>query len=400
MCGDDSINDRMCENASMNEKKSEKQNARKSDDAVEKKPVEHPENRVFVNVTHLQPGAILRGKTFTDAGEPLYEEYHAFSESEIAKLQERKIEKIYYVPVTGNVSVRAVKEGYDFMVKLLNVLRSGKNIDVAHLKKVVNIIMDDIYPQDVGLLTLLTLKEYNEYAYVHSVNVGIISMLLAKKTGMKENEVREVGMGAFLHDVGKINIPSEMIWKMDGSTEEEKKVIREHPIFGHSILKSSGGVPEGALEIVLRHHEHFNGSGYPSGVDDKSLSPGVRVVSICNHYDFQITAGEGKAPVMPREALFRIQKLAGTVFNPIIVHSFLREMTRHVMDGPMYPVGSVVLLTSKEIAVVREIRKESDFQPLVDIISDIHGRKLQRPIRVDLRNDETRKIQQIVSQAK
>lgn len=365
--------------------------------APEEKPAEKPENRVFVNVNHLQPGAILRGKTYTDAGEPLYEEYHAFSENEIAKLKERKIEKIYYVPVTGNVSARAVKEGYDFVVKLLNVLRSGKNIDVSHLKTVVNLIMDDIYPQDVGLLTLLTLKEYNEYAYVHSVNVGIVSMLLAKKIGMKENDVREIGMGAFLHDVGKINTPAEIVWKLDGDTEEEKKIVREHPLFGHSILKSAGGVPEGALEIVLKHHEHFNGSGYPSGIDDKSLSSGVRVVSICNHYDFLITAGEKKAPITPREALFRIQKLAGTVFNPIIVNSFLREMTRHVMDGPMYPVGSVVLLSTREIAIVREIRKESDLQPLVDIISDSKGRKLQRAIRVDLRNDETRKILQIVN---
>lgn len=384
----------------MNDKESEKQKVQKHEEAAEKKTVEHSDNRVFVNVTHLQPGAILRGKTFTDTGEALYEEYHAFTESEIAKLKERKIEKIYYVPVTGNISARAVKEGYDFMIKLLNTLRSGKNIDVAHLKNVVNVIMDDIYPQDVGLLTLLNLKEHNEYAYIHSVNVGIISMLLAKKMGMKENEIREVGMGAFLHDVGKINMPPEIIWKLDGDNESEKKVIREHPVFGYSLLKSSGGVPEGVLEIVRNHHEHFNGSGYPSGIDDKSLSPGVRVVSICNHYDFHITAAEGKAPVTPREALFRIQKLAGTVFNPMIVHSFLREMTRHVMEGPMCPVGSVVLLSTKEIAVVREIRRESDLQPLVDIISDIHGRKLQRPIRVDLRNDETRKIQQVVNLSK
>ncbi len=358
---------------------------------------EQRENRIFVNVSHLQPGAILRGKTYTEAGEPLYEEYHAFTENEIAKLKERKLEKIYYIPVTGDVSEKTVKEGYDFMVKLLNLLRNGKNIDVAHLKKVVDIIMDDIYPQDVGLLSLLTLKEHNEYAYVHSVNVGIISMLLAKKMGLKENELREVGMGAFLHDVGKINMPAEMIWKMDGETEEEKKVIREHPMFGHSILKKTEGIPEGVLDIVLKHHEHYNGTGYPSGIDDKGINPQVRVVSICNYYDNQITAAEGKAPVTPREALLRIQKLAGTVFNPLIVHSFLREMTRHVMDGPVYPVGSVVLLSTKEFAVVREIRKESDLQPLVDIISDIHGRKLQRPIRVDLRNDETRKVHQIVS---
>ncbi len=86
--------------------------------------------------------------------------------------------------------------------------------------------------------------------------------------------------------------------------------------------------------------------------------------------------------------------------QPLPVHSFLRELTGRVMDGPIYPVGSVVLLTTKEFAVVREIRTESDFQPLVEIISNIYGRRLQRPIRVDLRINETRKIQKVASMPK
>ena len=353
-------------------------------------------NRIFVHVSHLNPGAILRGKTFLESGEALHAEYHVFTDTDIAALREQGTQRIYYIPVERTVSEEAKKQGITFMAKLLEALKSGGTVDTGHLGKVVDMIMEDIYPQEVGLVNLLNLKNYDEYAYVHSINVGILSMMLAKKIGMKEESVRDTGLGAFLHDVGKINTPGDIVWKMDGDTEHERKIIREHPHFGYSILKNSGNVPESAMNVVLKHHEHFDGSGYPAGLEDSEVDGGVKVVSICNNYDYYVTAVEGKAPLTPRDAMLRINRLAGTIFNPVLVNSFVREMTRHVMEKPLYPVGSVILLDTREIAVVLEIRKDSDMRPLVNIITDKNGKKLARPIRVDLRNDEKRQISQII----
>jgi len=352
-------------------------------------------HRVFVNVSHLNPGAILRGKTYAESGEPLHEEHHVFTEADIASLKSRGLSRIYYIPIDGDVSKKALAESRDFMSRLMASLKSGKNIDLNQLKSVIAMVMDDIYPRDVGLLTLLTLKSHDEYAYVHSVNVGILAMMLAKKAGMKENDVRDVGLGAFLHDVGKVNTPGDIVWKMDGDTDYEKTIIREHPVFGYSMLKTAG-VPEAALNVVLKHHEHFNGSGYPSGLEDPAMEPHVKVVSICNHYDFYVTAINGKKPLTPREAMLRLNGLANTVFNPMMVNAFVREMTRHVLEKPLYPAGSVVLLDTKEIAVVLEVRKDSDIAPLVNIISDMQGRKLARPIKVDLLNDKNRAIARVI----
>jgi len=352
--------------------------------------------KVYVKISHLKPGSILKGQTFTDEGKKLFPAYHVFNDEDIQTLVSRGLEKIYYIPVQETIAERSKQEGLAFMTKLMDSVKSGRGVDIGHARQVVDLMISDIYSGEIGMVNLLGLKDYSEYAYVHSINVSILSMVFARKMGLEEKDVREVGLGGMLHDVGKINTPADILWKIDGDSDYERTIIHEHPMFGYKILESSGNVPESVLKIVVGHHECYDGSGYPGKLTDKNIDRNVKIVSLCNYYDYLVEKAEGKESVSPREAVMKIMQMSGKEFNPMFINDFVTDLSFLLLENPLYPPGSMVLLDTREIALVMEVKKYSDLKPLVKILSGSDGKKMARPIVVDLKNDNKRHIERIV----
>lgn len=354
------------------------------------------ENKVYVTVSHLKPGSILKGKTFTEEGDTLFPAYHVFNEDNIRGLTERGLDKIYYIPVQETIADRTKQEGLAFMTGLLESVKSGRGVDIGHAHKVVDLMVSDIYSGEIGMVNLLELRDYSEYAYVHSINVSILSMVFARKMGLGEKDVREIGLGGMLHDVGKINTPADMLWKIEGDSDYERTIIHEHPMFGYKILESSKNVPESVLKIVVGHHECYDGSGYPGKLTDKNIDRNVKIVSLCNYYDFLVENAEGKASVSPRDAVMKIMQMSGKGFNPMFINDFITDLSFLLLENPLYPPGSMVLLDTREIALVMEVNKFSDLRPLVKILAGSDGKKMARPIVVDLKKDNKRNVERLI----
>ena len=354
------------------------------------------EEKVKIKISHLKAGTILKGSVYSQGGDFLFEEYHVFNEDDITKLKESGDENIFYTPAVDSISEHARRQSLSFMEKFLNSVKTGKKANVKEASQIVDLLISDVYSHESGFLTLLELKNYDEYVYVHSVNVGILSIMLAKKMAITEQEAKIIGLGAFLHDVGKINTPSSVIWKIKGDNEEEEKVIHEHPTFGYRVMESSGGVQDEVLNIIIGHHENFDGSGFPGGLKDKSLDKTVKIVSICNYYSSLTEKAEGKTPLCPREAVLQIHSMSGRMFNPMIVKAFINELSYLLLDQPLYPPGSLVLLSTKEIALVETVNRYSDVNPIVRIMSGSNGKRLRRFITVNLKNDLSRIIVKIL----
>ncbi|MDY6967533.1 MAG: HD domain-containing protein [Spirochaetota bacterium] len=348
--------------------------------------------KVPLKVSHLKPGSIIKGKIFSEDGKFLFEEYHIFNEEELDKLKEDKIENIYYTPITDLVSSTTQNQSLKFMEQFINGIKSGKNANIDDAKKVVDLLVTDVFSQETGIINLIELKNYDDYLYVHSVNVGILSIMLGKKLAFNDLDIRTLGLGSFIHDAGKINTPAELLWKVHGKDDYEQTILSEHPMFGYKILGSSGEIVEDVLNIVVGHHENFDGSGYPARLADKSIGKLVKIVSICNYYDYLVEKTESKESLTPREAVLKISSLSGTMFNPIFVNAFINELSYLLLDEPLYPPGSLVILDTKEIAKIEEVKRYSDLKPLINIMSNHKGKKLQRPILVNLKNDHTRHI--------
>ena len=336
-----------------------------------------------IKIEHIKPGTIMKGKLFSEDNKLLFEEYHVFNENDLNQLNEKGIKEVYFIPAIDTISNDTKKQSLQFMEQFLQIIKSGKAANISDSKQVINLMISDVYDKEVGLITLLELKDYSDYAYVHSVNVGILTMIFAKKLGLSSTDARSIGLGSFLHDVGKINTPDEMIWKVVGDNDYEKTTIQEHPMFGYRILESTGEVPDDVLDIVIGHHEHADGSGYPAGLKSKSLDKFVNIVAICNYYDYLIEKVDGKESLSPREAVLNIYELSGKFFNPFFVKPFVNELSYLLLNNPLYPIESLILLNTREIAIVDEIARYSDMKPVVRIISNHKGQKLKRFIPVN-----------------
>ncbi|MDY6935367.1 MAG: HD domain-containing protein [Spirochaetota bacterium] len=387
----------------LNNQDSEKVESEKSSQAGEEKGEntesnadEKKDERIELKVSHLKPGMIIKGKIYTESGQFLFEEYHVLNEEDLEQLNEKKIEKIYYIPVTDIISDNTKRESIEFMMQFVKSVKTGKTANINDAHKVVDLLINDVYSKEVGLINLIELKNYDEYTYVHSINVGILAIILAKKLGLNENDTKKIGLGAFVHDIGKINTPLELIWKIDSDDDYENTTIHEHPMFGYKILESASGVTEDILNIVVGHHENFDGSGYPGGLQDKAIHKFVKIISICNYYDYLIEKLDGKESLTPREAVLEIWDLSGKSFNPFIVKAFVNDLSYLLLNKPIYPIGSVVLLNTKEVAIIESVMRYSDIKPLVRILSGNDGKKLARPISVNLKNDPTRYIKKIM----
>ena len=159
-----------------------------------------------------------------------------------------------------------------------NIL-SGKNM----IQSVVAIILED--DETAGFLTQITSHDY--YTYTHSVNVGMLGVLLSKAAfkDSSEHDLDELGSGFFLHDLGKCEVPNTLINKPGRLTDEEWEQMRKHPAYGERILADNGQLTPDIKVIVMQHHERWNGNGYPLGLKKADIHIYARICSIADVYD-------------------------------------------------------------------------------------------------------------------
>lgn len=172
--------------------------------------------------------------------------------------------------------------------------------------------------------SLLKLSQHDNYAFNHSVNVAVYSVLLVKKlSGAAPNQLVTAGLSALLHDVGKRELPKELNAKTSILTQDEEKSVRLHPAFGEKVLQGVA-VTQAVKEVVAQHHENYDGSGYPRGLKGDQISQMARIVAIADSFDGLTTERPGQRAFTPDEAL----ELMGSIpnrFDPAIFQAFGRK---------------------------------------------------------------------------
>lgn len=174
------------------------------------------------------------------------------------------------------------------MQKLFDNPRAGKNI--RRCEKLALNTVEFVLRDDKAFENFLAVTSYDYYTYTHSVNVCIFSVALAQDAGLCEtSELRVLGTGALLHDIGKSLIDKKIINKNGPLSSEEWKMIKKHPAHGVRILRETGGVPEECYAVVSQHHERCDGSGYPAGLRGDEIHPYGRVSAIADVFDAMTT---------------------------------------------------------------------------------------------------------------
>ncbi|MDH5680871.1 MAG: HD-GYP domain-containing protein [Spirochaetota bacterium] len=375
---------------------------------------------VEMTVKFIQPGTVLACPVYSKTGDIVQAAYTPFTTEYISKLQRMGLDTIFYSKKSSNmqpiyakdlreylqknvykgpraISLETQKKAMEVTEKINRTIKEHQKVSfINDTKDLVDNILHDIQGSHHEIINLLDIQTFDDHNYSHSLNVGVIAMLFAQILGKSKDEVRDIGIASFLHDIGKIRLPYDLIHKEDTLTNQELEIIRKHPRYGYEIVKESIELNEKVKKIILFHHERYDGKGYPLGLKGDQIDDDVYIVALAEVYDALTTELSYKKAFTMQKAFNLIIRDSGSVFKPEFAHMFTKEMTVLFKESAYIPDKCDVLLNTNEVA--RVISKDSVLtsRPCVEIIRNSAGQEM-KPLYVDLRLDGTRHIVRIMN---
>jgi len=264
--------------------------------------------------------------------------------------------------------------------KYMDDVRLGNSITTDIAKEVVREAVDSIIRNPNALVCFTQLKNRDQYTSEHSLNVCIMALAFGRYLGLSEDLLNELGIGALLHDLGKMKIPMELLHKEGNLTQEEFDLIKKHPEFGREILESAGGVPQSALDIAYSHHERIGGRGYPEGRTSRELSLFAKVVAIVDVYDAITSDRSYHDAISSHDALKKMYEWRETDFDADLIEKFIQCLG-------IYPIGSIVELNTGDVGIVVEVDPEKRLKPRVMLVMDPDKKLCTTTRIIDLAED-------------
>jgi putative nucleotidyltransferase with HDIG domain len=259
---------------------------------------------------------------------------------------------------------------------LWNSAKAGEQPDPGAARNIIDGLARLVTHDRTSLMALTALKKYDNYTFTHMVNVSALSMALARSLNIEGPLLREFGFAALMHDIGKVNTPTEILNKPDKLTKEEFVIMKRHVVDGAHILRRTPEMPALAPIVAFEHHLKQDLSGYPENIGSRSLNLCTMIVSIADVFD----ALRSNRAYRQGLSTARIRAIMGEQDNPAFNRVLLK---RFVNLLGLFPIGTVVRLTSDELAIVTAEHPTDPFRPQVKVLLDAKGEKLEQPVLVN-----------------
>jgi HD-GYP domain-containing protein (c-di-GMP phosphodiesterase class II) len=267
---------------------------------------------------------------------------------------------------------------HDYVLRTLEDVRLGRSIDTKQAREMVTTLANQVVEAPSAMVWMTQLKQRDEYTSQHSVNVCILSLTFGRFLGLEQSVLNTLGLGALLHDVGKLKVPLEILNKPGALRRDEFQIMMSHPEQGHALLARSEDVPAAALDVVLHHHERSDGRGYPHRLTHEQIPFLTKVVSIVDIYDAISSDRIYHDRLSAQEALNRVYRSHG--LDRELVESFIRCIG-------IYPIGALVELTNGQVAVVVGLNEHQRLRPVVMLLREAdHTTPTQRRL-INLASD-------------
>jgi HD-GYP domain-containing protein (c-di-GMP phosphodiesterase class II) len=264
-------------------------------------------------------------------------------------------------------------------------LGAGQDSGVAGTKSVINhlvaLVSDESMASAVsGLLDCRLLDELDLH---HALNVSLLSMMVGQQLEFAPEDLKVLGIGALLHDVGERNIAPEVLARRGDPAPQDQALYVRHPEFGLAILQAIPSFPSEGLRIIEDHHERLDGSGYPHGLDGENLSLFTKVVMVIDLYDDLIRARPPKRSLSPSEALAYLFRHTQRSLSREVVVALIQCLS-------VYPPGTIVEMVNGAYGLILNVNRHDRFRPLVLLYTPAESET--SPVIVNLMTDTSRAI--------
>jgi len=289
---------------------------------------------------------------------------------EIQKKHEQELKSVQSSPIAEplvafeeeRVSALAIRENaLSLVTDVMQDVKMGRSFDTAAVDVIADEIITSVMNNQSALSSLMRMRDKDQYLLEHSMNVAVLMGVLARSMGFRDKQLHELVFGAFVHDVGKVRVPEEVLYKPGRLEAEEWSEMKRHVDYGIEALAAIPGIPAVAHDICAQHHERLDASGYPFSLPESKISTHGRMASVVDVYD-AVTADrcyhEGMAPTL---ALKKMLEWSGDHLDRNLVYQLIRCIS-------VYPAGALVELSSGYLAVVQEVNALQPSRPSVKLI--------------------------------
>lgn len=281
--------------------------------------------------------------------------------------------------IDENVRNEAIKG----LKKIFNSTENGKENksfenNVKKISKIINDIIESVLSNKDFMLNMVDLKVFDDYTFYHSTNVAILSLLIGVSLNLTNNTLYELCLSAFLHDIGKVFIPKEILNKDVKLSDQEYEIMKSHTTLGHDYVIKAFSIPSRVCDGIIDHHEKFDGNGYPNKKKGRKISLFGRIIAVADVYDALVSDRVYRKGILPSEAIEFIMGGSGIQFDPEIVQIFIKKIAP-------YPLGTCVELSNGMAGIVIENHEDCCLRPSVKILKN-NGLKIE-PFIIDLTND-------------
>ena len=247
---------------------------------------------------------------------------------------------------------------------------AGKPIDVVTVRDLVQLLIHKVARSNAALGQILAVKQYENLTYCHSVNVSVLSLLLGKHVGLDETTLAALVEAALLHDVGKTQIPLDIVKKAGALDKHERKTIESHTTIGAEILVQTSGLHPLTPTVALEHHRGVKGTGYPD-LGSAIPHPMSQIVSVADIYEAITGARTYQAPTPPERACLIMARLAGEKLNTALVKTFVNAIT-------FFPLGSLVRTNRNELGLVVATNQGEPLHPVIRLLDQLTYQPTER----------------------
>jgi HD-GYP domain-containing protein (c-di-GMP phosphodiesterase class II) len=274
-------------------------------------------------------------------------------------------------------AVQVERGAREALYSILDDARLGRSVDTPAAKKAVGQMTESILRNPDALVWLTHLKNKHEYTALHSLRVCVLALALGRCLGYDKDKLNILGMGALLHDIGKLRVPVDILDKPGALTRKEFEIMKLHVPNGLRILENAEGISPAALEVIGRHHERYNGNGYAFGLSGDTIGEFGLISAIVDTYDAITSDRSYHLSLSAADALRIIYEGRDKAYHPWLTEQFIQCVG-------IFPIGSIVELSTGGIGVVITANRQRRLRPRVALILSPDKKPLAAITVVDL----------------